>query len=276
MLGYWSWQFSLFLKALDGEVCPLCAVRSTIETEEAARTARQCGEHGVMCGAHLALVIAKLSEAPARVALVRSILGASMNSRNAADCAICTTLSRAVQRSAFVIHWLDSRVRFQKAIEDAPLFCRDHVWRICDKGAAANFRGIQRRKVQKLINDLAQAQLRNRPEIQSLIEQAVLYLSSVPSLREPTSEIHSIESTQDPPETEVCEFVNWDRERQLEYLGKLESEAASLRYRNAVLTEENRALKVARIADQSIRRDLERDREELFAREAARPKKLQP
>jgi hypothetical protein len=77
-------------------------------------------------------------------------------------------------------------------------------------------------------------------------------------------------------ETEVCEFVKWDRERQLEYLGKLESEAASLRYRNAVLAEENRALKLARIADQSIRRDLERDREELLAREAARTTKLQP
>jgi hypothetical protein len=75
-----------------------------------------------------------------------------------------------------------------------------------------------------------------------------------------------------PPETEVCEFVNWDRERQLEYLGKLESEAASLRYRNAVLAEENRALKLARIADTSIRRDLERDREKLLASEASRPR----
>ncbi|HTT77835.1 MAG TPA: hypothetical protein VMF50_17860, partial [Candidatus Binataceae bacterium] len=57
----------------------------------------------------------------------------------------------------------------------------------------------------------------------------------------------------------------WDENRHFKRLADLESEAAGLRYRNAVLTQENHELKLAHIAGEALRRDLERDRAQLLA-----------
>jgi hypothetical protein len=62
------------------------------------------------------------------------------------------------------------------------------------------------------------------------------------------------------------EFMQWDEEQRMAHLGNIESEVAGLRYRNAVLAEENRRLKLAYAAVEAIRHDLERDRAALLAR----------
>ena len=59
--------------------------------------------------------------------------------------------------------------------------------------------------------------------------------------------------------------MQWDEEQRMANLGNIESEVASLRYRNAVLAEENRRLKLAYAAVEAIRHDLERDRAALLA-----------
>jgi hypothetical protein len=74
-----------------------------------------------------------------------------------------------------------------------------------------------------------------------------------------------LQESADTPAAEASEFEKWDDELQLRHLGKLESEAASLRYRNATLSEENRRLKAARVASEATRRDLERDLAQLLA-----------
>lgn len=59
--------------------------------------------------------------------------------------------------------------------------------------------------------------------------------------------------------------MQWDEEQKLAHLSNIESEVASLRYRNAALSEENRRFKLAHAAVEAIRHDLERDRAELGA-----------
>ena len=62
--------------------------------------------------------------------------------------------------------------------------------------------------------------------------------------------------------------MQWDEEQKLVHLSNIESEVASLRYRNAALSEENRRFKLAHAAVEAIRHDLERDRAELRAASA--------
>ena len=267
MFGHWAQQFRFFLNALDRERCPLCAVADLVESDEIKRIARKPAKQVSICGQHLSRLSAHRKAQLDRVALVRSALGAAMSRQNGLECVICKTAHASGQRLAYAISWLDSRMRFQKALEQAPLFCRVHVVQICRKQAPANFIRIEHRKVLKLINDLAQAQLRRQPELETLIGRAFAYLATVPASIEThdSSKERPGDLAQVPPEDELREFAGWDAERQLEYLGKLESAVASLRYRNGVLAEENRALKTARIAQESIKRDLERDRAALLA-----------
>ena len=91
-------------------------------------------------------------------------------------------------------------------------------------------------------------------------------LSAIAYIGSPIHEqlLPSIQETVDPSVDEDREFEKWDEEVQLKHLGDLESEAASLRYRNSVLSEENRRLKLAHIADEAVRRDLECDRAQLL------------
>jgi hypothetical protein len=270
MLGDWPLRFRMFLMALRGEGCPIRGVLERIESEEAARLARSSGGGRLLCGFHLARVMAALSNEPARVGMTRSTLGAAMNQKEGLDCAICKSSERVAERRRWPIRCLDSRVRFQRAIEEAPLFCRAHLQRVGEK-SVPRFHQIQQRKIQKLFNELAQAQMRKRPELELLLDQAVTY-SNRSRLPAPSSvsgrEPRRDESRQDLIGPALREFVKWESRRQLEYLGNLEGEAASLRYRNSALAEENRALELARVAEQSIRQELERDRAELLAKQS--------
>ncbi|MFZ1887583.1 MAG: hypothetical protein WAU33_06100 [Candidatus Binataceae bacterium] len=110
-------------------------------------------------------------------------------------------------------------------------------------------------------NALAQAELRNSAELESLISKTLAYLAA-PVEQEPASEV--LDSS-DSTESDAAEFGRWEDARQLKHLSDLESEAASLRYRNATLAEENRRLKLAHAAGEALRRDLEHDREQFIA-----------
>jgi hypothetical protein len=275
LLGFRAQQFKLLLNAFSGERCPLCVVAATIERDKIERLARKSSDKVTLCGEHLSRLLTNHMDDEGRVALARSALGTSIDRPQRSQCTICVAAQASVQRLARAILRLDRRMRFQKALEQAPMFCRHHVLQIGGGKSPANFVCIERRKVQRLINDLAQAALRKRPELESLLAEAVVYLTAAsPRAEENTTSARenlSDRTIEDSLEAVAREFAKWDGERQLEHLGKLESEVASLRYRNAVLDQENRALKVARIAQEAIRHDLERDRAALLAdRKSAR------
>lgn len=177
------------------------------------------------------------------------------------DCEICAGLARDEARLARVIRRLDGKLRFRKALERAWLICRRHARIVTEDGGAENFMQVQRAKLQHLRDALAQAELLKRDEMTSLISNALAYLGAGVS-SEPLSDS---DVRSDSLDGEIAHFERWDDEQQLKRLGQLESEAASLRYRNAVLSEENRALRMARVASEAIQRDLERDRSELLA-----------
>ncbi|MGH7986542.1 MAG: hypothetical protein ACREQX_09705 [Candidatus Binataceae bacterium] len=114
----------------------------------------------------------------------------------------------------------------------------------------------------KVLRDgLAQAELRNSEELERLITAALALLGR-PLPPEPVRAAPESAGTANEDDTE---FGRWDDELHLRRLSDLESEAAKLRYRNAILSEENRGLKLAHVAAESIRRDLERDRAELLS-----------
>jgi hypothetical protein len=180
---------------------------------------------------------------------------------NKGGCELCARLRRVELGLASAIRRLDSGMRFRKAVEAAPLFCRQHANVIADGQLAQDFAQIQRAKVIHLRDSLAQAELRNGEELESLISTALAYLGrseeQYPSLE--------VEPPQDDRSDLTQEFERWDETRHFKRLADLESEAASLRYRNAVLSEENRRLTLAHTAGEAIRHDLERDREQLLA-----------
>jgi hypothetical protein len=152
-------------------------------------------------------------------------------------------------------------MRFRKALEAAPLFCRRHVAAVVTGDYAPDFAQIEKAKVVHLRDALAQAELRNAENLESLISRALAYLA-FPAEEGPSVKV---EDSDDFADSEAAEFERWDEARLLKHVGDLESEVASLRYRNAVLSEDNRRLKLAQTAGEAIRRDLERDRQELLA-----------
>jgi hypothetical protein len=251
--------FRLLLSAFDGGMCPLCAVCATLKASEVERV-RSESEHGTaLCGKHLEACFATSDDRAARARLTRKTVEATI--AGGPGCRVCERLSIVEERLARSIRRLDRRMRFRKALETAPLFCRRHANLIVSDPIAVNFAQVQGAKLQHLRDDLAQAELLNRDSLEPLTAAALTYLGS------PVLE-HLPLHIQDSPEAsaaEGSEFEKWDDELRLQHLGKLESEAASLRYRNAMLAEENRRLKAARVAGEAIRRDLERDRSQLLA-----------
>ena len=73
------------------------------------------------------------------------------------------------------IRRLDGGMRFQKALESAPLFCRKHARAIGGQNAAVNFAHVQKARLLRLRNALAQAELRNSAELESLISKTLAY-----------------------------------------------------------------------------------------------------
>jgi hypothetical protein len=252
-------NFRLLLSAFDGVVCPLCEVRTRLEAPEVERLHAKRDLNAALCAKHLESYFGSTDDRFTRARVVRRVIETTIAGRPA--CQVCEYLSRVEARLAQAIRRLDNRMRFRKALEMAPLFCQRHANIIASDPPAVNFAHVQRAKLQHLRDDLAQAEILNRESLEPLTLSALAYLGR-PALEQP---LLRLQDSVDESVAAAAEFERWDDELQLKRLGNLESEAASLRYRNAMLSEENRRLKIARVAAEAIRQDLERDRAELMA-----------
>jgi hypothetical protein len=255
-------NFRELLKQFEGRSCPMCGVLKQREREVIERVRARSGPAFALCGPHIEMTLNGVGAPAARARRVRAAIESIIARKT--GCEVCARIRRVELRLVRAIRWLDSTMRFRKAVEAAPLFCRQHANVITDGQLAQDFLQVQRAKVLHLRDALAQAELRNGEKLESLISAALAYLGR-PEEQKPCLEI-------EPPLGDrsdlAQEFERWDEARQLKRLADLESEAASLRYRNAVLLEENRRLTLAHTAGEAIRRDLERDRQQLL--EAAR------
>jgi sulfur transfer complex TusBCD TusB component (DsrH family) len=267
LLGSWHQEFRFFLKALNGEVCPLCAVAGSVASVKFQEIARHPEQQTALCGAHLSALL-RMADAAAQVVLTQSAVRKSLERDGSLglECELCRVMVRATDLLARIIAVLDRSLRFEKAIGRGPLFCRVHVGRVTARGYGRNFARIQRGKVEELINDMSQAQLLRRPDLNSLIEKAATYLGTPsPNANGTSPDADSFEGEPALESAASREFAQWEEEQKNAHLDKLESEVASLRYRNAVLSEENRRFRLAHAAVEALRRDLERDRAELRA-----------
>ncbi len=264
MLERLKHNFRLLLSAFDGVACPLCEVRTRLETPEVERLHTKGDLNAALCAKHLESYCGSTDDRFTRARVVRRVIETTITGRPA--CQVCEYLSRVEERLARAIRRLDNRMRFRKALEMAPLFCQRHVNLVASDPLAVNFAQVQRAKLQHLRDDLAQAEILKRESLESLTLSAIAYLGG-PVLEQPLLQLQDSDAA---PAAEASEFEKWDDELQLKHLGKLESEAASLRFRNATLSEENRRLKAARVAGDAMRRDLERDRAQLLAAAAER------
>jgi hypothetical protein len=253
-------NFRELLKQFAGSSCPMCAVLKRREQEEIERVRSSSASTRVLCGPHLEMALFAVASPMARVRVTRSAIESVLADRS--DCDVCSRLSQIELRLARAIRRLDGGMRFRKALESAPLFCRKHAGIVAKQDVAVNFAQVQRAKLLHLRDALAQAELRNGAEMESLILTALTYLAAPLQQEPPPVEVHD---SSDCTENEAAEFERWEEARQFKHLADLESEAAGLRYRNAVLSEENRRLKLAHVAGEAIRRDLEHDRAQLLA-----------
>jgi hypothetical protein len=259
MLEYLTQNFRELLRHFEGSSCPLCSVMKQRE-HAAAQQVRDSGAASeVLCGPHLEISLTAIVNPATRGRVTRTAIESVLADK--AGCDVCTRLSRIELRLAGAIRRLDGGMRFRKALESAPLFCRKHQGAVAGQGITVNFEQVQRAKILQLRDALAQAELFNREGLEDLILRALAYLGGPLEEDLPTE-------TQDPAgdgTEEAAEFQRWEETRQFKHLAALESEAASLRYRNAMLHEENRRLKLANVAGEAARRDLERDRAQLLA-----------
>lgn len=255
MLERLTKNFRELLKSFAGTLCPLCALLNRREKDEVERL-----RPGGLCGLHLEMALLAVTSPAARARAARSAIESVLADRS--NCEVCSRLSQIELRLARAIRRFDGGMRFQKALESAPLFCRNHATAIAENDAAGTFAQVQRAKLLHLRDALAQAELRNSAELESLILTALTYLAAPLQQEPPPMEVHD---SSDCTEYEAAEFERWEEARQFKHLADLESEAAGLRYRNAVLSEENRRLKLAHVAGEAIRRDLEHDRAQLLA-----------
>lgn len=259
MLERLTKNFRELLKRFEGASCPLCSVLKWREQQRLERLRASGVSTRVLCGPHLEMALSALTIGTTRARLTRSAIESVLAGRS--DCEVCSWLCQVELRLVRAIRRLDAGMRFQKALESAPLFCRRHVKVIAEQNAGVNFAHVQKAKLLHLRNALAQAELRNSAELESLISKTLAYLAASVE-EEPSVEVRD---SSDSTETDAAEFGRWEDARQLKHLSDLESEAASLRYRNAMLAEENRRLKLAHAAGEALRRDLEHDREQCIA-----------
>ncbi len=261
MLERLTHNFRLLLRAFGGAVCPLCAAREALERDEIARIRAQAGTSAALCGKHLEAYLAEAGDRVSQAWRTCKALEAVW-SAGAPGCRICARLGAAETGLVHSIRRVDAGMRFRKALETAPLFCREHECLIVAGEIPENFAEVQRAKLRSLRDARAQAALCNSDEVKPLISSALAYLGQpAPGRALPDYHDNPVESAN----AECHIFEAWDNEQQLQHLGDLEAEAASLRYRNAVLSEENRRLKLAHAASEATRRDLEKDRAELLA-----------
>lgn len=247
-------NFRTLLKKFDGTSCPLCAVLKGRELHEIdpARAKLQSGS--AVCSLHLRMALERADSLAARARDTRSAIDAELG--GAQRCEVCEKLRHIETRLVGSIRRLDDRMRFTKALESAPLFCRPHATLVSKVAGAENFAEVQRTKLVHLRDALAKAALLNGDAASPLIAATLAYFGQPVADETPVD----MEESSACREEEVSELERWDEQRHLERLDKLESEAAALRYRNAVLSEENRSFKLAHAAVEALRADLERDR----------------
>jgi hypothetical protein len=269
LLADWQRQFRFFLKALGGADCPLCALADNTARSQIEEMARRPPRRMAVCGAHLSALAGIVAHAASRTALVKAALNNSLDGTGvwAFECDICRAVEAAGGRVASIIRLLDRSLRFEKALERGPLFCHRHIARIVGHGRAPAFARIERRKLEELINEISQAQLLRRADLQDLIDKAAAYLGAPSGIdRKPPAEAGQFDNGTDGlAQAAAHQFAQWEEEQKTVRLDRLESEVASLRYRNAVLSEENRRYKLAHAAVEALRCDLERDRAALHA-----------
>ena len=254
-----SRNFRLLLNAFDGAVCPLCAVRFTLERKAIERMRAKARLTKAWCGHHLEAYLAGLGDPADQARQTRQALEAS--SADGHGCWVCGLLDPAEAKLLHSMRRLDAKLRFRKALEGAPLFCREHERSVIADDKAENFAAVQRAKLLRLRDKLTEAALRGGEQVKPLIDASLAYLGR--SSPEPAP--HLCYDSAESADAEFRVFEAWDNEQQLKRLGDLEAEAASLRYRNAVLTEENRRLRLAHTALEATQRDLEKDRADLLA-----------
>ena len=248
----------------------MCVVVGAIETRMIVRLTLKPKKRAALCGRHLERLLNDPTVATERLAIVRSVLKVNTYLHNGTRCVVCHVMATCVERLRFTIWCLDVRTRFQKALELAPMFCRHHSLQMASRTCPENFVHIEERKIQALINDAGQAQLRYSPDNKNIIDRTIAYLALAPVSAGDNSFLREQTQPSDVLTKRLAiaqgEFFKFEAEQQLERIGKLESELASLRYRTSILDEENRALKRARIAQEATLRALERDRIELRTR----------
>ncbi len=254
-------SFRELLKQFDGTVCPLCGVLARYERQQIESVHAKYARVPALCGTHLDISLSAITDSADRARRARQELEAWL--AQGAACEVCMESARIESSLVRSIRRLDGSMRFRKALESAPLFCRRHADAVADASDAINFAEVQRAKARLLRDSLAQAALRNSEELEPLVAHALTYLAQPPK-RTPALE-GQLARESGAATSETAEFEQWEEKRLLRHLGALESELASLRYRNALLSEENRRLKLAHVANEATRRDLERDREQLLA-----------
>jgi len=254
-----SRNFRELLKQFEARSCPLCGVLRRREREQIEQARGRYEPVHALCGQHLEMILSGITNPRSRARWARGAIEAVLASED--RCGICTNLGRIQWRLAHAIHRLESGMRFRKALESAPLFCRAHGRDVTGGDIAVNFAQVEGTKVLRLRDALAQAELRNGEDIEALVATALAYLGR------PAEQLAQFQFQESPEviKEETREFERWDENRHFKRLADLESEAAGLRYRNAVLTQENHELKLAHIAGEALRRDLERDRAQLLA-----------
>ncbi len=273
MLAEWTADFRRFLAAFEGHDCPSCAVVNDVSRREIARlVSSQLPSALNLCSRHLVLALEAIDRSwKSRLvrAAIRGQSGALEQTRPP-NCCTCARVAVVDAKLARSICRLDGRIRFQKGLENAPLFCHRHATRIGAAGTAGNFIRTQLRKLSQLSDELSQAELRGR-ETEPLIEQALRCFGVQPrdtdadelgTIPEPTAVDESAD-------VENKQFAFWEERRRDALIGKLESELAALRYRNGILEQENRRLTLAYNALDMMRRDLERDRRNMMREQLA-------
>jgi hypothetical protein len=262
-----SRSFRVFLKALEGDSCAFCTVAIALEHEQIAQIEPILATRDpvALCGRHFLLALNTVGESGNRARFAQQVIAADLKEGRVLSnrpCRVCTSIEAALKSIAASICRLDGRIRFEKALERASLFCRLHASDVVAGNRAPTFLRVQHDKLKQLDDALAQALLRNRENLEQLIQSVMAYTDGAQS-RRIDSEAEKLPTPAVDAEAEGAEFDRWDNQHVLEHLSNLESEVASLSYRNATLAEENRRLKLARAAIDATMRDVEREREAL-------------
>jgi hypothetical protein len=265
MFEPWSKSFRSLLEAFDAGGCPLCTVAGQVERSHLAKTRGIKAAPGPLCGKHLACALPVVRDVKDKVRLTRASIAAistALRTEQPLPCEICSAVERQNRRLIRAIRRLDNRIRFQKALEAAPPFCLRHTRQVCADGRASAFRRVQTGHLTRFRDQLAQEELRGHDPTQT-IEESLRAIGMPPTCLDGREDIRDLESETESGCGEERELSAWESERQLDHLGKLESEVAALRYRNAILQNENRAFRLARAAVEAMREDLERERRAL-------------